>query len=94
MVVLEVKKLFPMIRLIFSNSTRIKKMCLLDAQYNDFNISKSIFFKKKKLETRFSSHFPIWMWNELTTLPLKEKKTQSLQLGSLKTFQYVFFFGM
>jgi hypothetical protein len=48
MVVLEVKKLFPMIRLIFSNSARIKKMCLLDAQYNDFNISKSIFLKKKK----------------------------------------------
>ena len=60
MVVLEVKIFFPMIRLIFSNSTRIKKFCLLDAQCNDFNISKSIFFKKK-LETRFSSHFPIWM---------------------------------
>jgi hypothetical protein len=58
-------------------------------------ISLKVFFKKKKkLEARFSSHFPIWMWNELTTLPLKEKKTQSLQLGSLKTFQYVFFFGM
>jgi len=47
MVVLEVKFFFPMIRLIFSNSTRIKKFCLLDAQCNDFNISKSIFFKKK-----------------------------------------------
>jgi hypothetical protein len=68
-------------------------MCLLDAQYNDFNISKSIFLKKKKTWDKVS-HFPIWMWNELTTLPLKEKKTQSLQLGSLKTFQYVFFFGV